>query len=273
MSDNRPIGVFDSGLGGLTAVTHIVDLLPDEKFVYFGDTARTPYGSKTVATIKKFSLQITNFLQKHNVKAIVIACNTVSATCKDFIQERCPKIPVFGIIEPTAELVARTYSKNNNIGIIGTKVTTESKQYEITIKNYNGNCHIYSKACPLFVPVIEEGIRDKHIMIPIIKYYLDEFLEENNITDLILGCTHYPMLQNFLHELYPSVNIINPSEVIAVKIRDVLENYELLATPNNKVNHFYASDLSKGFISMINDILPDKQHIIQFKKFDDPEER
>lgn len=273
MSDNRPIGVFDSGLGGLTAVTHIVDLLPNEKFIYFGDTARTPYGSKTVDTIKKFSLQITDFLLRHQVKAIVIACNTVSATCKNVIQERCPHIPVLGIIDPTAELVAKTYSKNNNVGIIGTKVTTESKQYEITIKNYNGNCQVYSKACPLFVPVIEEGIRDKRITVPIIKYYLDKFLDENNITDLILGCTHYPLLLSFLHELYPNVHIINPSEVLALKIKEVLENYELLANSNDRVNHFYASDLSKGFISMINDILPDKQHVIRFKKFDDPEER
>ena len=159
-NDNRPIGIFDSGLGGLTAVTCISQAMPNERFIYFGDTARTPYGSKSLDTIKKFSLQITDFLVEHGVKMIVIACNTVSAICIDDLQKRYLNIPVLGIIKPTAKIVAEEYVDSKRIGIIGTKVTVDSKQYQILIKNINESCKVYSKACPLLVPMIEEGIKD-----------------------------------------------------------------------------------------------------------------
>lgn len=258
-NDNRPIGIFDSGLGGLTAVTCISQMMPNERFIYFGDTARTPYGSKSLDNIKKFSLQITDFLVERGAKVIVIACNTVSATCINDLRKRYLDIPVLGIIEPTAKIVAEEYVDSKRIGVIGTKVTVDSKQYQILIKSINKNCKVYSKACPLFVPMIEEGMKDIYIKRDIVRYYLDLFLKENNITDLILGCTHYPLLQDIIEDLYPKLRIINPSEIIAEKTKDILTNGNMLAEKNNIKSHFYASDLSESFVSMIDSILPESK--------------
>lgn len=269
MSDNRPIGVFDSGLGGLTAVTHIIKVLPDERFIYFGDTARTPYGSKNVETIRKFSTQITDFLMEHNVKSIVIACNTVSATCINHLREKYSSIPILGIIEPTAKFIAETIDSNKLVGVIGTKATIESKQYEKLIHSFNNDIHIVSKACPLFVPMIEEGIKEKSLVMNIVQYYLDDFVNKNGITDLVLGCTHYPLLYETIKNLYKGLNIINPSQIIAEKVKQVLGSKGMLATNNNRKNHFYASDLSKGFLSMIDSIFPDKDRAVKFKSFDE----
>ncbi len=267
-TDNRPIGIFDSGLGGLTAVKCIVEALPNEKFVYFGDTARTPYGSKSVETIKKFSLQIVDFLVAHDVKVIVIACNTVSATCLAYLRRKYPEIPILGIIEPVVQFVTETMDESKKIGVIGTRATINSRQYETLIQNSNINFRIKSKACPLFVPIIEEGIHDRTIIKKVINYYLYDFLEKNHITDLILGCTHYSILQGILEELYRDINIINPSEIIAQTIKDVLEKCSMCSQGSKRKNHFYASDLSEGFKLMIDDIFPVEHRVIDFKDFD-----
>lgn len=221
--DNRPIGIFDSGLGGLTAVKSLSESLPNERFVYFGDTARTPYGSKSVGTIRNFSLQITDFLVENDVKMVLIACNTVSATCLKFLQNKYKEIPVLGIITPTVEFVAENMNEESKIGVIGTNVTIKSKQYERQLKSRVNELQVDSKACPLFVPLIEEGIHEKSIVDNVVKYYLDDFLLKNKISDLILGCTHYPILKGTIEELYPYLNIVNPSEVIAFKVKELLE--------------------------------------------------
>lgn len=269
MSDNRPIGVFDSGLGGLTAVAQISKELPNEKFIYFGDTARTPYGSKSANTIKKFAMQITDFLVAHDVKCIVIACNTVSAICLQLIRDKYVGIPVLGIIEPTAQFVAETINDCETVGIIGTKVTVESKQYEELIHKLNKTIHIKSKACPLFVPLIEEGIRETQIVNEVIKYYLDDFIKKNKVTDLILGCTHYPLFKGEINTLYPNVKIINPSQIIAKELKRILERKKMISQPNEMKNLFYASDLSEGFISMISRIQTEGDTVLQFKSFED----
>lgn len=216
--DNRPIGVFDSGLGGLTVVNYLAEMLPNENFVYFGDTARTPYGSKSIDTIRHFSIQIDDFLVRHDVKMIVIACNTVSATCLDLLRKRHVNIPVVGMIGPTAKKISKEFGQESSIGIIGTKVTVESKQYEATIEKFRGKCKLASKACPLFVPTIEEGIREVNILEPIIRFYLNDFIEEHKLDALVLGCTHYPLLEKEINRIYPSLKLINPSYIVAGEV-------------------------------------------------------
>ena len=184
--DNRPIGFFDSGLGGLTCIPYLMKRLPDEKIIYFGDTARTPYGSKATSTIKRFSMEIAEFLIKSDVKMIVIACNTVSATCLEELRIKFPKTPILGIIEPAAERIAQTCTEDNKIGIIGTKVTINSGAYRHSIGAYSDNAKIYEKACPVFVPLIEEGITDNEIMDLTIRYYMDDFIEDNDIDTVVL---------------------------------------------------------------------------------------
>ncbi len=193
--NNRPIGFFDSGLGGLTCIPHLMQALPNERIIYFGDTARTPYGSKSPATIRNFSIQIADFLVKNDVKMIVIACNTVTCICLDELQERFPTIPIVGIIEPAAKKVAATVTDGSHVGIIGTKVTIKNNAYDDRIHAHNPTARIYSTACPIFVPLIEEGIINSNIMDLSIRHYLDSFLSSNEIKTLVLGCTHYPLIR------------------------------------------------------------------------------
>ena len=268
--DNRPIGFFDSGLGGLTCIPYLMKRLPDEKIIYFGDTARTPYGSKATATIKSFSKEIADFLVMNNVKMIVIACNTVSATCLEDLRERFPMIPVLGIIEPTARKVADTCGSDNNIGIIGTKVTVASKAYEQCICKYNDGLNIFEAACPAFVPLIEEGIIENDIMDLTIKYYMDDFINKNKLDTVILGCTHYPLIKNNIKRLYPHIEIINPSSIIADDIESVLQKKDMLAKDSDFGNVFYASDLSENFINMIDHIFENESEEarVKFLNFD-----
>ena len=179
--DNRPIGFFDSGLGGLTCIPHMMRDLPEEKIIYFGDTARTPYGSKAANTIRSFSMEIADFLVKSDVKMIVIACNTVSATCVEDLRKRFPQIPILGIIEPAAKAVAGSCRAGSRIGIIGTKVTISSGAYKKAIQARNPELKIFETACPAFVPLIEEGIIENDIMDLTIQYYMDDFIRDNDI--------------------------------------------------------------------------------------------
>lgn len=267
--DDRPIGVFDSGLGGLTAVTHLAELLPEERFVYFGDTARTPYGSKAVETIQKFAVEIADFLLKQEAKMIVIACNTVSATCLDLLRERFPETPILGIIEPAARKAAMEYGERR-IGIIGTKVTVSSGQYERSIRFCAPNCKVYSKACPLFVPAIEEGLADTPLMEQLVRHYMDDFVAGNKLEVLILGCTHYPLVEGIIRKLYPDLVILNPSEIVAREVLEVLERQGLRAGQGERENRFYASDLSESFVRMARSILPSQRADVRLKNFEDP---
>lgn len=267
--DNRPIGIFDSGLGGLTAVNCLADLLPDERFIYFGDTARTPYGSKAIDTIQRFSVQIVEFLLKHDAKVIVIACNTVSATCMEVLSERFPGIPIIGIIEPAARRAAEKFCDGQKIGVIGTKVTITSRQYEKMILSRNKNCKVYSKACPLLVPAIEEGLGDSVLMEEIVKFYMDDFVKENDLDVLVLGCTHYPLVEKIIRKLYPKLEIINPSEVVAGEIPGILQRLEICARDNRNENRFYASDLSESFLRMTKKIISEDRVVVKQKNFED----
>ena len=266
--DNRPIGFFDSGLGGLTCTTHLMKALPKERIIYFGDTARTPYGSKAVSTIRNFSFEISDFLLKNDVKMIVIACNTISSTCLDDLRMRHPDIPILGIIGPASNTVAKSCSGNNNIGIIGTKVTINSDAYRKKILSHNPSVNICEIACPALVPLIEEGIIENEIMDLAIKYYLDNFIEANDVDTLVLGCTHYPLIQDRIEMLYPDVVIVDPSKEMFTSIDDTLEGNEMFADEPAGDHVFYASDLSENFINMINRIFENTKLKVAFKNFD-----
>lgn len=271
--DNRPIGFFDSGIGGLTSIPTLQKLLPNEKVVYYGDTARTPYGSKATDTIRKFAFQISDYLVSHDVKMIVIACNTISATCIDAIRERYPQIPIIGVIEPMADRIVREAKEQDPgaIGVIGTKATVASGIYPELVHRHNEKIKMYSKACPLFVPLIEEGIIDNEIMDLTIQYYLTDFIREHDLKKLVLGCTHYPFIRENLHRLYPELELLNPSAEVVNQVKKILEERDMLADETNTREHLcFASDLSENFQNMIDRVFKDNQEVhVCFKKFMD----
>ncbi len=266
--DNRPIGFFDSGLGGLTCIPNLMKLLPKEKIIYFGDTARTPYGSKAASTIKNFSRQIADFLVNHGAKMIVTACNTVSATCLTDLQQRYPDIPIVGVIRPAAERIVKTCSTLNKIGIIGTKATIESNAYREQVHSLNDELDLYETPCPAFVPLIEEGIIQNDIMDLTIKYYMDDFILENRLDTVVLGCTHYPLIRSNIKRLYPSLRLINPSEEVAYSIKRTLKQEDMLAEGSDFENVFYASDLSENFVNMIDRIFYAEEVKVKFKNLE-----
>lgn len=265
--DNRAIGFFDSGLGGLTSVPVLKRALPNEKVLYFGDTARTPYGSKSPETVCKFSAQIVDYLVSKNVKLIVIACNTVTAMALDMLRERHPDVPIVGVIDPTARRVAADNAPN--VGIIGTKVTIESGVYVERIHELNPEISTYSLACPAFVPLIEEGIIDNEIMDLTIKYYMDDFVKDNRIDSLILGCTHYPLIAPNINRLYPELRLYNSSAEVIRDVLEILTERDILAEENDFPDRFYASDLSENFIRMTDILFEGYDTKIKLKKLDD----
>lgn len=266
--DNRPIGFFDSGLGGLTCIPNLIRELPEERVIYFGDTARTPYGSKAISTIQGFAVQIADFLVEHDVKMIVIACNTVSATCIELLEARYPQLPIIGVIEPAAERVYRTCSISNRLGVIGTKVTIASEAYKKAIKNRNHDMSVFQQACPALVPLIEEGIIQNDIMDLTLEYYLDDFILANRIDTIVLGCTHYPLIRSNIKRKYPNLRIINPSQEVVASIRKTLETNKILAEKAQMDSIYYASDLSENFTNMIDLIFSDKSVKTRFKNLE-----
>ncbi|MCI6012832.1 MAG: glutamate racemase [Firmicutes bacterium] len=268
--DNRPIGVFDSGLGGLTCIPNLFRQLPEERVIYFGDTARTPYGSKAVSTVKAYTNQIADFLAAQNVKMMVIACNTISSTCLPDLRKRFPDIPILGIIEPAACRVAESCNMESRIGIIATKVTIASGVYTASIEAMHPGLSVFCKATPAFVPLIEEGIIDNEIMDLTIRYYMDDFVKENRLDTLVLGCTHYPLIRKNILKIYPQLKIVNPSYEIVEKVKQVLQDERMLAERNDRENIFYASDLSENFVNMIQNILDTEKSdlILKFKNLD-----
>ena len=265
--DNRAIGFFDSGLGGLTSVPVLKRALPNERVLYFGDTARTPYGSKSPETVCKFSARVVDYLVSKNVKLIVIACNTVTAMALDMLRERHPDVPIVGVIDPTARRVAADNAPN--VGIIGTKVTIESGVYAERIHELNPEISTYSLACPAFVPLIEEGIIDNEIMDLTIKYYMDDFVKDNRIDSLILGCTHYPLIAPNINRLYPELRLYGSSAEVIRDVVEILTERDILAEENDPPDRFYASDLSENFIRMTDTLFEGYDTKIKLKKLDD----
>ncbi len=267
---SRPLGIFDSGLGGLTVVPHLLRELPLERIVYFGDTARTPYGSKSVKTIQQFSHEIVSFLLDQGCKAILIACNTVSSTALNDLKKTFPAIPFISIIEPVVDEVVKKQKKEaKRLGVIGTKVTIESGVYRQLFKAELAEDSLAEKACPIFVPLIEEGLIDHAMMDLAIHYYLDDFIADNKLEALILGCTHYHLLEEKIQGIYPELTIINPAKAQVLATKSILAENHLLATEESREeNAFYASDLSENFIRMINNICGPEDTSIEFKNLD-----
>ena len=263
--DNRPIGVFDSGIGGLTSIPYLMQKLPEEQIIFFGDTARAPYGSKSTDTICHFSLQIARFLTEHHVKLIVIACNTVSAVCIDLLRRTYPDVPVIGVISPTSKVVSMQCGERNRVGVIATRLTVKSGAYEKNIKKRNPRLPVYSIACPAFVPLIEEGIIDSYIMDLMIRHYLDDFLKAHDITDLVLGCTHYPLIAHRIQSIYPNLRIISSSREVSNAVEIELKKRDMLCGKKQGEHLFFASDISKDFIDMVRRISYGKREIANIK--------
>ena len=238
------IGVFDSGIGGLTVLKEIRKVLPNEKIFYFGDTARVPYGEKTKELITRYSKEIVEFLLDKEVSAIVVACNTATALALEELRKTF-KIPIIGVIKAGAKTAINT-TKSGNIGVIGTKATVNSKRYEEEIKKLSENIKVIAKACPLFVPAVEEGILDGKLVDQIIKTYLDDF--EKEIDTLILGCTHYPLLKSAIGKIYTNLNIVDPARETALDLKEILEEKNLLkndATKNREVKYYVTDGKDK----------------------------
>lgn len=243
-NSSKPIGIFDSGIGGLTVLRQIEKIMPNENIVYFGDTARVPYGNKSASTVKKFSTENILFLLEQNVKMIVVACNTSSALACDFLKNTF-RIPIIGVIDAGASRALEVTS--GKIGVIGTKSTTKSKSFQKAIFAKRKKVSVYEKSCPLFVPLIEEGPAKKEIIIPVAKMYLNEF-KKKRIDTLILGCTHYPLLRKEIESFLPGVNIIDSGEAVAWRSLEVLERLRIRRKGRKKGSRqFFVSDEAAGF--------------------------
>lgn len=220
MKDN-PIGVFDSGVGGLTVVKELIKEVPNEDIIYFGDTARVPYGTKSPSTVKRFSIENTLFLLKFNVKLIVIACNTSSAIGLSALQKFF-SIPIIGVIKPGAKAAIRS-TRNGRVGVIGTYATISSGAYEKEIKHLNNNIKVFGQSCPLFVPLVEEGWTNDGVAQTVAAKYLNP-LKKKKIDTLILGCTHYPLLESTVQNVMgKEVKLVDSAEETAKEAKDLLE--------------------------------------------------
>lgn len=252
-----PVGVFDSGVGGLTVAKEIMRQIPNEKIIYFGDTARVPYGSKSKETITKYSRQIVHFLQEQPVKAIVVACNTASAYALDEIEKELD-IPIIGVIKPGAK-VAVEATINGKVGVIGTEGTVGSRIYSTYINKINPRITVLGKACPLFVPLVEEGLWQDPVTDEIAIRYLSELID-SGIDTLILGCTHYPLIRSTVGKIMgEKVTLVNPAYETAKELKELLEKEGLLnkKTPELGDNRyqFYVSDMADKFKTFANSIL------------------
>ena len=245
-SPASPIGVFDSGIGGLTVVRALLHHLPNENIVYFGDTARVPYGSKSPQVVREYALQDTDVLLRHDVKMIVVACNTVSAVALDVVQRQA-KVPVVGVILPgAAAAVAATHNKR--IGIIGTQGTIASSAYNNAIRALDPSVEVLGQACPLFVPLAEEGWTEHKATEMIAREYLFP-LTQQKIDTLVLACTHYPLLRDVLQRVLPSsVTLIDSGEATGAIVRRELEKHALLNPSTVQPNlQFFVSDIPFKF--------------------------
>lgn len=254
MNRNAPIGVFDSGVGGLTVAREIMRQIPNESIIYFGDTARVPYGSKSKETIITYSRQIVQFLLTKQVKAVVIACNTASAFALETLQEEFD-IPMIGVVKPGAKVAAET-TQNHRVGIIGTHGTVKSDIYKTYIHELNPEIEVYSKACPLFAPLVEEGWLNDPITYEIATRYLNELMQDD-IDTLVLGCTHYPLIRKTVQKIMgEGVNLVNPAYETAISLRSVLEENNLTNDGQSVQHKFYVSDGAEKFKSFASTILP-----------------
>jgi len=249
MEKEKPIGVFDSGIGGLTVVKRIASALPNENIVYFGDTARVPYGSKSNETVIEYSLQNARFLMKKNVKAIVVACNTASSVALPALRKEFD-VPIIGMIEPGVDYALK-FSQNKKIGIIGTRGTIGNRAYSNAILLKEPSADVYEKACPLFVPIVEEGWINHKATYLIAEEYLKDF-RKTDIDTLVLGCTHYPILLDIIQEVIgESVTLIDSGIASADLVRQEIERIGFATNSRSQgIIDVYVSDIPSKFVEV-----------------------
>lgn len=265
-----PIGVFDSGVGGLTVVKEIINQMPNERIVYFGDTARVPYGSKSRDTVVRYSRQIVRFLLEQNVKAIAVACNTASAYAIPEIEAECP-VPVIGVIRPGAKTAVEG-TRNGRIGVIGTRATITSGSYKEYIREIMPGAEVFGQACPLFVPLVEEGLWEDPVTDEIARRYMASLIDRD-IDTLIMGCTHYPLIRKTIGRAAgDKVLLVNPAYETARELRKLLESRSLISGHRYELGstvpqyRFYVSDMADQFQKFANSII--KYGILAAEKID-----
>ncbi len=246
MDKNRPIGIFDSGVGGLTVAKAIAELLPSESFIYFGDTRHAPYGDKSPQTIREYSARISRFLVKQNCKAIVIACNSASATAYENLVQDFPKLPIINVIDPAVSYISSSDAKK--VGIIATRATVRSKVYEQRIKEQNQNLEVVQKATPLLAPLIEEGFAGTEVSKGALAHYLNH-PSLKALSDIILACTHYPLIEKEIsHYLGSGVRVLNSAQLAAQSLQQTLISQNLLSESQEPVTYkFYVSEKTPAF--------------------------
>ncbi len=227
--DHRPIGVFDSGIGGLSILNEILEQLPGEDIVYLGDTARVPYGSRSQETVTQYSREASHFLANKGIKALVIACNTASALAlPTLMEDKDLDIPIFGVILPGARAAAKL-TKSKVVGVIGTEATVRSQAYQRQVRLLVRDAEIIGIGCPLFVPIIEEGWQNSEVAMLTAQEYLSGF-DQHKIDTLILGCTHYPALRSTIQRVMgPEVKLVNPAYETAKEVKQVLRAQNMLS--------------------------------------------
>lgn len=247
MSSTAPVGVFDSGIGGLTVVHELIRQLPRERIVYFGDTARVPYGPKSPETVRRYSREIAAFLTEQGVKSIVVACNTATAHALGMLRSELP-LPVIGVVEPGARAAVAS-TRTGRIGVIGTAGTIKSGAYERAIRALAPDAEVIARACPLFVPLVEEGWVDHEATRLVAQTYLQPLVGAN-VDTLVLGCTHYPLLKPLLRDVMgPSVRLIDSAEETAAEAARALEGASLSAPEQSQADYrFVASDDPAQFL-------------------------
>jgi len=249
MNSSSPIGIFDSGIGGLTVLKEILSKLPHEHTIYLGDTARVPYGIRSPETVTRYSFENTRFLSARQIKILVIACNTASSVSLDAVREHFP-VSVVGVIEPGAKAAAAA-TRNKNVGVIGTEATVNSNAYTRAIQRIDSSIAVFSIPCPLFVPIVEEGWTDDRITEMVAERYLSS-IRDKGVDTLVLGCTHYPLLKPVLTKVMgSSVRLIDSAVETAREIRDTLASLSLLNSSSVPARHeFYVTDSPEKFLSV-----------------------
>ena len=245
---NKPIGVFDSGIGGLTVVKAIRQALPEENIIYLGDTAHVPYGTRSKEQIIQLSLGCADFLSRFDIKAMVIACNTADSAAREELEKKYPSLPIFGVVKPAAAAAAGQ-GKAEKIGVIATNATIESASYEKTIAALNPLAQVFGIACPLLVPLVENYRykKDDKVIELVLREYLQGF-DSKGISSLVLGCTHYPLLKDLIEFIMPDVKIISSSDEAAKALKEGLLERKLLNNSGKKGEYFYYStDNPSGF--------------------------
>jgi len=266
--DSKAIGIFDSGVGGLTVLNEILKVLPHEHTAYLGDTARIPYGTKSPVTVTRYARQITSFLVKHDIKLLVVACNTASAVSLGVLKSEF-SIPIVGVIEPGARRAA-TVTKNGRVGVIGTEATIRSEAYVKAINGIDPNIAVITRACPLFVPLAEEGWVDNEVAVLTARTYLKGF-RKAEVDTMVLGCTHYPLLSGIISEVMgEGVTLVDSGQETARTIAETLRSLGILRASTERGEHrYYVTDVPDDFTKVASRFLDDALEDVQQVRLQD----